>query len=387
MASIFEVTIQRRGEDGWPVVVEDHRVGSLLPVRSEGRLELADEPVADSAQEYGTALGQALFRDSVRDAFVRARSASADGVRVLVFIEDQQLKKWRWERLAPVDGTRWDFLSLDQRALFSLYLPSLTDRPYPPIGKRDLRALVMVANPSDPGGKSGLKDFGTTEAVARAQASLGAEIPSEVLARVPNAVGRPTLDELAKRLTESSYTILHLVCHGRYSPEKDETGIYLEQPEADAATGKVLPAPITGTQLIDRLAKVSRLPYLIFLAACESSAPEAEQRLGGLAQRLVRELGVPAVIGMTERITSATANALAEAFYRRFLSQEKKGEVDRALVEAYAGLASRVDVNVPALYSRLPARTYERSMGISFRPNRQSARIRAFGYFGRSVGC
>jgi WD40 repeat protein/energy-coupling factor transporter ATP-binding protein EcfA2 len=356
MASIFEVTIQRRGEEGWPVVVEDHREGSLLPVRSEGRLQLEQEPLAVSAQEYGTVLGQAVFHDSIRDAFVRARSASADGVRVLVFVEDQQLKKWRWERLcAPVDGTRWDFLSLDQRALFSLYLPSLTDRSYPPIGRRDLRALVMVANPADPRGKYGLKDFGTTEAVARVQASLGTQIPSEVLARVPNAVGLPTLDELARRLTEGSYTILHLVCHGRYTPERDETRIYFEQPEADAATGQVLPEGVTGSELIDRLAKVSRLPYLIFLAACESSAPEAEQRLGGLAQRLVRELGIPVVIGMTERVTVVTANSLAEAFYRRLLSQEKKGEADRALVEAYAGLASRVDVNVPALYSRLGA--------------------------------
>src|SRR5205823_7898993 len=80
---------------------------------------------------------------------------------------------------------------------------------------------------------------------------------------------------------------------------------------------------------------------------------EAEQRLGGLAQRLVRELGIPAVIGMTERVTIATAHALAEQFYNRLFAQTKAGEVDRALVEAYAGLAARSDINVPALYSRL----------------------------------
>jgi WD40 repeat protein len=75
--------------------------------------------------------------------------------------------------------------------------------------------------------------------------------------------------------------------------------------------------------------------------------------LGGLAQRLVRELGIPAVIGMSERVTIATAHALAEAFYRRLLAHGPMGEVDRALVEAYMGLANRPDVNVPALYSRL----------------------------------
>lgn len=356
MSSIFEITVQRRVDGVWPVVVEDHRAGSLLPVRSEGRLALAEEPVCGSAPEYGTALGQALFRDTIRDAFIRARTDTTDGMRVLVFVEDQELKKWRWERLcAPLDGDRWDFLTLDQRALFSLYLPSLTDRAFPPIGLRDLRALVLVANPIDPEGKYGLKDLGTSEAAQRVQASLGKEIPSEVLARVANAAGPPTLDELTRRLTEGAYTILHLVCHGRYNSETDETRLYLEQVETDSATGRGLPGPVSGSELIERLAKVRRLPYLIFLAACESSAPEAEQRLGGLAQRLVRELGIPAVIGMTEPITVSTANVLAGEFYRRLVSQRKKGEVDRALVEAYAGLAGRVDVNVPALYSRLGA--------------------------------
>jgi len=60
----------------------------------------------------------------------------------------------------------------------------------------------------------------------------------------------------------------------------------------------------------------------------------------------VRKLGIPAVIGMTERVTIKTAHALAEAFYRQFLAQGKIGEVDRALVEAYAGLSGRTDVNV-----------------------------------------
>jgi hypothetical protein len=116
-------------------------------------------------------------------------------------------------------------------------------------------------------------------------------------------------------------------------------------------------SPVEASELIKRLGRVRRLPYLVFLSACESSATkaEAEQRLGGLAQRLVRELGIPAVIGMTEQVTIKTAHALAEAFYQQLLAQGKISEVDRALVEAYAGLAGRTDVNVPALYSRYGA--------------------------------
>ena len=128
------------------MVVEHHRPGTLLPVRSEGRFQLASEPMDATRRSYGSSLGQALFRDAVRDAFVRARNEGPDGVRVLVFVESEELKSWRWEWLCgPVDGDVWDFLSLDQRVLFSLYLPSLTDRAYPPIGRHDLRALVVVA--------------------------------------------------------------------------------------------------------------------------------------------------------------------------------------------------------------------------------------------------
>ena len=54
------------------------------------------------------------------------------------------------------------------------------------------------------------------------------------------------------------------------------------------------------------------MPHFAFLATCESASPEAEGALGGLAQRLVRELGMPAVVAMTERISVATAQALAE---------------------------------------------------------------------------
>lgn len=77
-------------------------------------------------------MGQALFRDDVRDAFVRARAESDDNLRVLLFVEADDLRVLRWERLcAPIDGG-WNFLALDQRVPFSLYLPSQTDRSFPP---------------------------------------------------------------------------------------------------------------------------------------------------------------------------------------------------------------------------------------------------------------
>jgi CHAT domain len=86
------------------------------------------------------------------------------------------------------------------------------------------------------------------------------------------------------------------------------------------------------------------LPHFTFLSTCESASPEAEAALGGLGQRLVRDLGMPAVIAMTEKVTVKTALALGAKFYEQL---GKSGEVDLALQEAAASLAERQDITAP----------------------------------------
>src|SRR5262245_20903080 len=119
----LEITIQRKSSDVWPVVVEESATAVFLPVRHEGTLqldltELASQP---TPKDYGLVLGRSLFRDEVRDAFVQALTKSEDSLRVLLFVEADDLKTLRWERLcAPVDRG-WDFLALTQRAPFCLY--------------------------------------------------------------------------------------------------------------------------------------------------------------------------------------------------------------------------------------------------------------------------
>src|SRR5208337_2269730 len=115
VTSFLEITIQRRWNGIWPVVAEHHRPDTLLPVRSEGKLEIAGEPPDPLPRTYGEALGRALLCDGMRDALVRARNDAPGGaVRVLVFVEAEELKAWRWEWLcAPLEDDRWEFLSLD----------------------------------------------------------------------------------------------------------------------------------------------------------------------------------------------------------------------------------------------------------------------------------
>jgi len=350
----LEITIQRRTEERWPLVAEQLQPG-LLPTRSEGLLTLSQAVLLAqlTPRAYGTALGQAIFQGQIRDAFAGALAESADGIRLLLFVEADDLRQLRWERLcAPfIQGseTHWDFLTLNQRTLFSLYLPSLTDRRYPPIGRRDLRALVVIASPNGLA-NYGLQPFDAAAAAAQVQTALGA-IPFDLLASgstgpVPQAVGPASLTALCQRLTDTYYTLVHVVCHGAYDHKSGETSLFL----ADDANQL---DRITGTRLLDQLGRLRGrrgLPHLAFLATCESAAPAAEGALGGLAQRLVRDLGMPAVIAMTEKVSLPTVQLLTSSFYTQL---QATGEVDRALVEAAIAVAERSDATVPAIYSRL----------------------------------
>lgn len=354
-ASTLEITIQRRAGDGWPVVVEESRPDIFLPVQNQGLLQLDGDAeaglleVEDDPREYGTRLGKALFRDQVSEAFVRAAARSQDYLRVLLFVEAEDLRTLRWERLCAPQNGGWDFLSLDQRHPFSLYIPSLTDRRFPPIGRRDLRALVVAASPAGIE-QYKLEPFDVRAAVESVRTGLGT-IPGDVLAPldVEGSVGPPTLDQLCERITAGAYTLLHVVCHGQVRARDKDTVIYL-------ASGDGQVDAVTGSQLLERLSRLRGargLPHFAFLSTCESASAEAEGAFGGLAQRLVRELGMPAVLAMTEAVTVETAQALATGFYSRL---REHGEVDLALAEACAGLAERDDITVPALFSRLGGR-------------------------------
>ena len=153
----FEITIQRKFHDYWPIVVRvKHPDG--LTTRTEGTLQISDEDwsklkeAQDNEKEYGTLLGKQLFREDVRETFIRNLSKSSQDcpLRVMLLNEtdDQDnLRSLHWERLcAPIDADgSWNLLARDQRVPYSQYIPTIIDRQFPPMGRRDLRALVYFA--------------------------------------------------------------------------------------------------------------------------------------------------------------------------------------------------------------------------------------------------
>jgi energy-coupling factor transporter ATP-binding protein EcfA2 len=353
----FQITIQRKSGDYWPVVSEYSRSDVLLPMRSEGKLRLTPDDTDNlimslTPKDYGTRLGELLFQGNIGRAFDAARSRSEERLRVLLFIEaeDIEIKGLRWERLcAPIDiNGDWNFLRRNQRLPYSLYIPSITSRSFPPIGQRDLRVLLLVASPEN-SDKFGLARFDVEATVNSIRSALGDKIPCDVLAHgVQGAQGLPTLDNFCEQLTKESYTLLHFVCHGQLL--KDIGTVLYWANENNAAE------PVKGNLLIDELKNIQGpkgLPHFAFLCTCESASKSAEGAFGGLAEQLVRDLGMPGVVAMTEKITIKTAEALTKPFYEQLRTH---GEVDLALSEATAGLSRRYDIIVPALFSRLGGR-------------------------------
>ena len=343
---LFEITVQRQAVGTWPVVVRYQPSSGELTQWRWGRLALdLNDMVAlfHSEKQYGELLGRALFREEIREAFVHAVAAVTsvdESLRVLLIVEADDLRHLHWEQLhAPLDGV-WDYLLLNQRTPFSLYTPSRIGRHFPPIGRRDLRALLLVSGREELEGDYGLSYFDIVATVSSVQRALG-EIPCDVLASADGAIGSPTLDTLCEQLTAGRHTLFHIVCHGAYQKDIDETVLYFPRGEDRR--------PVPGTRLIECFRRLDRLPRFAFLSTCESASPQAEAGLGGLGQRLVRELGMPAVVAMTDLVSIINAQALSSAFYAGL---REHGKVDQALCKALSGLEGIM----PALLSRLSDR-------------------------------
>ena len=218
---------------------------------------------------------------------------------------------------------------------------------------------LNVAKYSDP--LSNLKTLSTNQFPVsvfsgEVQSSLPFEgvAPGAKLGNTYEPNGRPgTLDALRAALTAERFPLLHLVCHGQFNRETRDTALWLADANNQA---KLTPASdfIACLQSLED----GHVPYCIFLSACESAYPGAQysgggqpdEALGSLAQTLVQQVGVPAVVAMTEKVSVSTAQMLAEGFYSELV---RCGYVDQALVKATAPLATAGDVLVAALFTCL----------------------------------
>ena len=313
----------------------------------------------DSA--YGAALTERVFAlDEVR-RFYSTGIAVARNVPVHFRLHvdgPAEFHSVRWELLRDPDtGVP---IATSANVLFSRFLSGGDWRSVSDLPRRDLRALVVVAGPTDlkagpgyqPPGRGRLAEVNVAEEVQRAQAALAPFHPV-VLARPDDA--RPeqatpdnaTLANISRKLREDpGFDILYLVCHG---VQADEVPLlFLENPDGTADV-------VDGRRLEERIRSLARRPILVMLSSCQSAGTGDHRHsddggaLAALGPRLAAA-GVAAVVAMQGNVTMPTAADFATAFFADFVQEHV---VDHAMTTARGEVSHRDDWWVPVLFSRL----------------------------------
>lgn len=340
----LEISLHKRESGTYSVDFRYNQPDSDSDVRlGQGNVQF-DIPglrqLSPESVEFSQALSASLFADTaVQTAFAQALASAGTldvplRVRLLIGQSAPELHGLHWETIRnPQDGSQ---LATNENILFSRYLSSLDWRPVQLRPKSALKALVVVANPSDLGEYQNLAPIDVEGEINRAKQSLG-EIGTDLLA----GQERPTLNNLVAQLRSGNHDILYLVCHGAVS--LDEPYLWLESED-----GK---ADITaGTELVGRLYELSQRPRLVVLASCQSAgAPTQGQALTALGPRLA-QAGLPAVIAMQGNISMGTVAEFMPRFFEELL---RDGQVDRAMSVARSVVQRRPDYWMPALFMRL----------------------------------
>lgn len=346
----LELAIDRGAGDGYTIQARVSRPDSEVEDRlvSDGVTfdrERLRELEADAAG-YGAGLAQMLFSDrALRDAFVTARAAPRLRIRLSLGPGAADLHALRWEALRdPQTGSP---LLSDQRILFSRYLGSFDWRPVRLRPRAALRALVVIANPSDLENYNLAVIDGEGE-LRRATESLqtGDGKPIAVTAIVSGAATRATLERLLEGL-RGEHDVLYLVCHGVFGPAGRAT-LFLE--DDDGKTARV-----AGAELVRRMYDLEQRPRLVVLASCQGAGAGGEPAtvdgtpLASLGPRLA-EAGVAAVLAMQGVVRMRTVERFMPVFFRELA---RDGMIDRAVAVARGAVESPEEQWRPALFMRL----------------------------------
>ena len=344
----LEIGLHRQEADHYTIALRfsrpdsdaDVRLGAdtLGPARFNSE-DLRKEVLGSAA--YGQILTGMLFTDpTMRSAFAQARASAQSlnaPLRVRLFIgrDAVELHSLSWETLRdPEDNS---LLCTKENILFSRYLSSWDWQPVRARPKRDLRALVVVANPSDLADYKGLAAIDADGEFACAKGSLGGI--SITALPVSGSNEHATLKNLIAHIRDSGCDIFYLVCHGRFA--RGEPWLWLENDQGKSERVK-------GDELVTRLADLQRKPLLIVLASCESAGSD-ETALLALGPRLV-EAGVPAVLAMQGKVSLKTVTKFMPHFFKELQSD---GQIDRAVAVARSLVRDESDYWMPVLFTRL----------------------------------
>jgi len=250
---------------------------------------LAHEPQREFMEQAGAALFDALFAGQVLDAWRECRTLAASqgtDVRLRLYTDQPELMAVPWEYLYDSQNGRW--LALDTDLSLVRGLPLSGREPLALDGM--LRVLVMIAAPTDLDTLDSEQEWANLD---EATATAAVE-----LIRI-----EPNYTALQSALRQHQPHAFHFVGHGTVS----EQGALLFCAEDGSAD------EIGGNRLVPLLAGSASL-QLIFLNACEGSAPGSASAFAGLAQQLIQQQ-IPAVLAMQAPIYDDHALGFSREFY------------------------------------------------------------------------
>lgn len=297
--------------------------------------------LAGDPESYSQLLTESFFGDTnVKNAFLQARTSAQSldlplRIRLRIGSSAPELHSLRWETL--LDPVNHNPLFTNENLLFSRYLSSTDWRPVQLRAKGSLRALVVVANPSN------LSDYNLTPIELQkeweyARQRLG-EIPLTFLPD-PGDQQHASLDNLTSQLRRGEFDILYIVCHG--SLVNDEPWLWLEDDQGEASRA-------SGAELVTRMAELQERPRLVVLASCDSAAPGIGDALTALGPRLA-EAGIPAVLAMQGKVSLETITKFMPVFFQEL---QRDGQIDRSVAVARGAVRQQPDHWMPALFMRL----------------------------------
>jgi tetratricopeptide (TPR) repeat protein len=300
-------------------------------------LRLALDP-----HSYGRALTAMLFADAdLQRAWIQVigfgqGQTSPLRLRLRLDPHDERLHALRWETLC--DPSSDIPVCTNEQILFSRYLGNTNLREIQLPHRPALRALVMVANPTDLESHQ-LAPVDVDDEVARCRAALN-DVPITFLGDTGTGQ-HATLNALITTLRDD-YHILYLVCHGRQVRD-GTTHLWFEHEDGTSDV-------VAGPTLVKSIQNLTNHPLLIVLAACQSAGTSHDQGiLAALGSDLARA-GIAAVLAMQGNVMMQTIKQILPVFFREVC---RDGQVDRALAAARAAIQHDNDWWLPVLFLRV----------------------------------
>ncbi|MDM8532222.1 CHAT domain-containing protein [Anaerolineales bacterium HSG25] len=330
---MLEIHLQPQTASGYPVSMQFKPTNQLF----EATLSL-EIPAPDGEQLFNWLFGP----PKLQQAWGLVKQQTSCPIQLRITSQSAALHSLPWELLR--DGSSGVYLASSAKTPFSRHLAH--DGELPTLSGPPLRVLVAVANPQ------GLQKFKLTPIdVAQEETLLnevlhGLESVQVDYLSKSNAFRHLTLSALETALQSQPTDILHLVAHGSFSKKYQNAALALAKPDGTVDM-------VNSQRFVDMVNGLSHKPALFYLTVCDSASGDSAQVYSGLAQSLIGQAGIPAVVAMQAPVAISTARLFGQGFYKALFPD---GLLDVAMNSARTTVltATKTDSQVPVLFSRLP---------------------------------